>query len=121
MGGCYRPNWVRTSIQLKQLFKGCSGTGSHFLVVGLRCSHLYSKCFYTVLTVYLHFHFISQLNEKFLCLPMVVITVPAKKKEELMSQRLVLLDEFPEGFTPSRIAITTCCRRKKKKTSLSMK
>lgn len=42
--------------------------------------------------------------------PIVVITVPAKKKEELMSHRLVWLKEFPEGFTPALTADTTCCR-----------
>lgn len=41
---------------------------------------------------------------------MVVMTVPAKKKEELTSHRLVWLKEFPEGFTPALTAETTCCR-----------
>lgn len=45
-------------------------------------------------------------------LPIVVITVPAKKKDELMSQRLVWLNEFSDGFTPARTAETTCWSRK---------
>lgn len=39
----------------------------------------------------------------------MVITVPAKKKELLRSHKLVTLDEFPEGFTPARMADITCC------------
>lgn len=45
---------------------------------------------------------------------MVVITVPAKKKELLRSHKLLWLDEFPEGFTPARNAETTCCDKRKR-------
>ena len=41
-------------------------------------------------------------------LPMVVMTVPAKKKAELKSHRLLWLVNVPAGFTPERIADTTC-------------
>lgn len=44
-------------------------------------------------------------------IPIVVITVPAKKKELLRSHKLVTLDEFPEGFTPVRMADITCCNQ----------
>lgn len=43
-------------------------------------------------------------------LPIVVMTVPAKKKAELRSHRLLWLLKVPAGFTPDRIAATTCCK-----------
>lgn len=53
-------------------------------------------------------------------LPMVVITVPAKKKAELRSHRLLWLVRVPAGFTPDRIADTTCwCRKQREKSELS--
>lgn len=45
-------------------------------------------------------------------LPIVVMTVPAKKKAELRSHRLLWLVKVPAGFTPERIAETTCCKGK---------
>lgn len=45
-------------------------------------------------------------------IPIVVITVPAKKKELLRSHKLVTLDDFPEGFTPARMADITCCNQR---------
>lgn len=45
--------------------------------------------------------------------PMVVMTVPAKKKAELRSHRLLWLVSVPAGFTPERIADTTCWRGKR--------
>lgn len=44
-------------------------------------------------------------------LPMVVMTVPAKKKELPRSHRLVSLEGVPTGLTPALIADTTCCGR----------
>lgn len=46
-------------------------------------------------------------------LPMVVITVPAKKKELPKSQWLIWADVFPKGMIPAFIAATTCCKFKK--------
>lgn len=43
---------------------------------------------------------------------MVVMTVPAKKKAELRSHRLLWLVKVPAGFTPERIAETTCWKGK---------
>lgn len=69
-----------------------------------------------------HFHLLQTVEHaifffylKAPFLPIVVITVPAKKKEELRSQRLVWLDTFPDGFTPARTAETSCCKREIKK------
>lgn len=44
---------------------------------------------------------------------MVVITVPAKKKELPKSQWLIWVDVFPKGMIPAFIAATTCCKFKK--------
>lgn len=44
---------------------------------------------------------------------MVVITVPAKKKELPKSQWLIWVDVFPKGMIPAFIAATTCCKSKK--------
>lgn len=46
-------------------------------------------------------------------LPMVVITVPAKKKELPKSQWLIWVDVFPKGMIPAFIAATTCWKFKK--------
>lgn len=40
--------------------------------------------------------------------PIVVMTVPAKKKAELRSHRLLWLISVPAGFTPERMADMTC-------------
>lgn len=45
---------------------------------------------------------------------MVVITVPAKKKELPKSQWLIWLEVFPKGIIPAFIAATICCKFKKK-------
>lgn len=44
---------------------------------------------------------------------MVVITVPAKKKELPKSQWLIWADVFPKGMIPAFIAATTCWKFKK--------
>lgn len=43
-------------------------------------------------------------------LPMVVMTVPAKKKALPRSQWLLLLEEFPIGLTPALSASRACCK-----------
>ena len=43
---------------------------------------------------------------------MVVMTVPAKKKELPRSHRLDSLEGMPDGLTPALIADTTCYGRK---------
>lgn len=58
---------------------------------------------------------VPKLNNKISCLlPMVVITVPAKKKELPKSQWLIWLEVFPKGIIPAFIAATICCKFKKK-------
>lgn len=46
---------------------------------------------------------------------MVVITVPAKKKELPKSQWLIWLEVFPNGIIPAFIAATICCKLRKQK------
>ena len=43
-------------------------------------------------------------------IPMVVMTVPAKKKALPRSQWLLLLEEFPTGLTPALSASSACCK-----------
>ena len=43
-------------------------------------------------------------------IPMVVMTVPAKKKALPRSQWLLLLEEFPTGLTPALSASRACCK-----------
>lgn len=58
---------------------------------------------------------VPKLKNKISCLlPMVVITVPAKKKELPKSQWLIWLEVFPNGIIPAFIAATICCKFKKK-------
>lgn len=45
-------------------------------------------------------------------IPMVVMTVPAKKKALPRSQWLLLLEEFPTGLTPALSASSACCKER---------
>lgn len=47
-------------------------------------------------------------------IPIVVMTVPAKKKAPPRSQWLLLLEEFPMGLTPALSASTACCKENTK-------
>lgn len=50
-------------------------------------------------------------------IPIVVMTVPAKKKALPRSQWLLLLEEFPTGLTPALVAFMTRCKEMDSKIS----